>query len=87
VTTPAFLTNKQADTDFFELYTIGRYITVRPEITSSGSSTTVFDALATTSISRPSSRLRRFATIRPTPFVRPTLWWLPMRPPLSTGTV
>jgi hypothetical protein len=41
-TPPPFLVSsspsKQLDTDYFELYTLGRYITVRPEVTSSGTS-------------------------------------------------
>lgn len=87
-TTPAFLVNKQADTDFFELYTIGRYITVRPEIIGSGSSTTIFDAAGRYKYLGDRHRVfARFATI-PADTVRPPDALVAANaPPLSTGTV
>jgi RHS repeat-associated protein len=45
-TPPPFLvsnTNKTLDTDYFEIYTLGRNLTLRPEVTSSGGTTTIFD--------------------------------------------
>ncbi|HKS23398.1 MAG TPA: Ig-like domain-containing protein [Thermoanaerobaculia bacterium] len=83
---PQFLQNKQRNTDFFEIYTNGRYLAVRPEVTAAGSTQSIFDSAGHYKYLGAKYRVfGRFGTI-PADTIRPPQALVAANaPPVTTG--
>jgi RHS repeat-associated protein len=91
-TPPPFLASpgsgKFLDTDYFEIYTLGRYLTLRPEVTTSGGTTSIFESAGNYKYLGDHRRVfARFGTI-PADTVRPAdVLVAGNAAPVATGTI